>query len=45
MRLTPAELAAIREASATAGMSVSAFMLSAALEKAGSVPSGSSASS
>jgi uncharacterized protein (DUF1778 family) len=36
MRLTPAELSTIREAAAAARMSVSAFMLSAALEKAGS---------
>ena len=35
MRLTPAELKAIREAAVSAGMSVSAFMLTAALDKAG----------
>jgi uncharacterized protein (DUF1778 family) len=34
MRLTPAELTAIREAAAAARQSVSAYMLSAALEKA-----------
>jgi uncharacterized protein (DUF1778 family) len=35
MRLTPTELKTIREAAGSAGTSVSAFMLSAALEKAG----------
>jgi uncharacterized protein (DUF1778 family) len=35
MRLTPAELVTIREAAAAAHLSVSAFMLTAALEKAG----------
>jgi len=35
MRLTPSELKAIREAAGSAGMSVSAFMLTAALDKAG----------
>ena len=35
MRLTPTELGTIREAAATSQMSVSAFMLTAALEKAG----------
>ena len=35
MRLTPTELSTIREAAAAAQLSVSAFMLSAALEKAG----------
>ena len=35
MRLTPLELSTIREAAAAAQVSVSAFMLSAALEKAG----------
>lgn len=34
MRLTSGELSTIREAAAAAQMSVSAFMLSAALEKA-----------
>ncbi len=33
MRLTPAELSTIREAAKAAQMSVSAFMLTAALEK------------
>ena len=36
MRLTPAELSSIREAAAAAGQNVSAFMLTAALEKTGS---------
>ena len=38
MRLTPAESMTIREAAARVGMSVSAFMLTAALEKAGGTP-------
>ena len=44
MRLTPAELGTIREAAATSHMSVSAFMLFAALEKAGASRPASSTS-
>ncbi|MGI9135838.1 MAG: plasmid mobilization protein [Candidatus Nanopelagicales bacterium] len=45
MRLTPAELSTIREAAAAAHLSVSAFMLSAALEKAGALHPASTPSS